>query len=44
MKFRIMGSVGRGGGNNINDVKLIQALLTVYLRDECSKYLTINVN
>lgn len=42
MKDRIYGSVGKDGGNSINDVKLVQALLNVYLRRESKEFLTVS--
>lgn len=41
MKYRIRGSVGKGGSNTSNDTKLVQALLNVYLRREKKKALPI---
>ena len=41
MKPRIGSSVGRGGSNSTNDVKLVQALLNVHLRREGKKALAI---
>ena len=41
MNYQISGSVGKGGSNNPKDVKLVQALLNVYLRREGKKALTI---
>ena len=42
MKHRLRGSVGKGGVNTVYDVKLIQALLNVYLRRESKKVLPID--
>jgi len=42
MKPRLAGSVGKGGNNSANDVKLAQALLNVYLRREGKKALVIS--
>lgn len=42
MKDRINGSVGKGGSNSVNDVKLVQALLNVYLRRERKKNLIVS--
>lgn len=41
MRPRLMSSVGKGGSNNAIDVKLVQALLNVYLRRESKETLTI---
>lgn len=41
MNYQISGSVGKGGSNSANDVKLVQALLNVYLRREGNKSLAI---
>lgn len=42
MKYQIRASVGKGGAANANDIKLVQALLNVYLRRENKKVLAIN--
>jgi len=42
MKLRLAGSVGSGKANHKKDVKLVQALLNVNLRRECSMELEIS--
>ncbi len=42
MKLRLAGSVGSGKTNNKKDVKLVQALLNVHLRRECSMELEVS--
>ena len=41
MKYIINASVGKGGRNNLKDVKIVQALLNVYLRREKSTLLKV---
>ena len=41
MKHQLSGSVGKGGSNSANDVKLAQALLNVWLRREGKKALPV---
>ena len=41
MKHQLGGSVGKGGSNSANDVKLTQALLNVWLRRESKKALPV---
>ena len=42
MKPRLLSSVGKGANNSAHDVKLVQALLNVYLRREANKTLPIS--
>lgn len=42
MKPRLVSSVGKGTNNSATDVKLVQALLNVYLRHESKKTLAIS--
>ncbi|MFK5947357.1 MAG: hypothetical protein QM500_01140 [Methylococcales bacterium] len=42
MKLSINGSVGDKGANHLKDVKIVQALLNVFLRRECRKILVVD--